>query len=290
MAKTSKKSKASKKKTKDVRDQTTQMYADNGSDALARKIWLAGVGAFAEAQAQMSEARETAFGELVSAGKASEAKLMKQLGSKKKRAGIQSTLRMLTKKAAKQGEDRFEDTRNLIAETALDQREKLEARMRQMREVLGLQNLAVKPKKAEKLNSKLDALEEQVAAIKATSDPIDNDVRKRVERLSQEIADLAASAVGDSTESTNLKEDAEVVNLDARGRLASPVGTADDLTLINGVGPVLQSRLNEIGVYHLWQIADLSDNQLSELETDIGPRAGITRNDWRAQAKDLISG
>ncbi|MEL6830311.1 MAG: hypothetical protein AAFO63_09255, partial [Pseudomonadota bacterium] len=224
------------------------------------------------------------------AGKASEAKLMKQLGSKKKRAGIQSTLRMLTKKAAKQGADRFEDTRNLIAETALDQREKLEARMRQMREVLGLQNLAVKPKKAEKLNSKLDALEEQVAAIKATSDPIDNDVRKRVERLSQEIADLAASAVGDSTESTNLKEDAEVVNLDARGRLASPVGTADDLTLINGVGPVLQSRLNEIGVYHLWQIADLSDNQLSELETDIGPRAGITRNDWRAQAKDLISG
>lgn len=77
--------------------------------------------------------------------------------------------------------------------------------------------------------------------------------------------------------------------VDARGRLDVAIGTPDDLTDIRGVGPALQLRLHELGVFHLWQIAELSDAQILELESEIGARAGVTRNDWRAQAVGLTS-
>ena len=76
---------------------------------------------------------------------------------------------------------------------------------------------------------------------------------------------------------------------DSRGRLSMAKGEPDDLTQIRGVGPALQTRLQELGVFHLWQIAQLSDPQLVDLEAEIGARAGLTRNDWRAQAAALHS-
>jgi len=40
--------------------------------------------------------------------------------------------------------------------------------------------------------------------------------------------------------------------------LDGPEGDADDLKLISGVGPVLEEKLNELGIYHFWQIAKLN--------------------------------
>ena len=37
--------------------------------------------------------------------------------------------------------------------------------------------------------------------------------------------------------------------------LDGPEGEKDDLKLISGVGPVLEDKLNELGIYHFWQIA-----------------------------------
>ena len=41
-------------------------------------------------------------------------------------------------------------------------------------------------------------------------------------------------------------------------RLARPLGRADDLTRIKGVGPKMQAKLNALGVFHFWQLASLS--------------------------------
>ena len=38
-------------------------------------------------------------------------------------------------------------------------------------------------------------------------------------------------------------------------RLAAPRGAPDDLTKLNGVGPQLEKKLNEAGIFHYWQLA-----------------------------------
>lgn len=75
---------------------------------------------------------------------------------------------------------------------------------------------------------------------------------------------------------------------DISGTFGVGSGAADDLTLIRGVGPALQQKLHEFGLYTLQQIAELSDVEIVELEAQIGARAGLTRNDWRAQAASLL--
>jgi small subunit ribosomal protein S2 len=54
-------------------------------------------------------------------------------------------------------------------------------------------------------------------------------------------------------------------------------GEADDLKRITGIDPKLELRLNDAGVFHFWQIADLDDAGLGLLDT------------WVVQAKKLVA-
>lgn len=294
------KSPKTKKKTKTAqkgaqaknRVETKAIQFDAGSDgaAVAKKIWRAGIGAYlsaVETQAANGAAATSVpsvnFGALVAQGKQAESKLLKALGSKKERARLSKELKRLLKPAKDSTAERLQEVSDAISATDVQQREKLEERMRRMRETLGLQHFETKPKKAEKLNSKLDELEEQVAALIASSEPITHDVQARVERLSREIADGAAEAPKPKRAAPKQPE------TDGLGRLASPIGEADDLTQINGVGPALQKRLTEAGIFHFWQIAALSDDQIVRLELDISFVGRIQTQDWRAQAGELLT-
>jgi len=289
MAKSSKVSKkAQKNKTKKASSQAVKLkspVAFSGKDeaaTLAKRIWLAGVGAYVAADQGESVAD---LAVLVDAGKTGEKALLKQLGKKKGRARIADVLSGQGAKAPVTQADRFDEAAAAIAETEAAQREKLEARMQHMRDMLGLQNFESKPKRAQKLNSKLDALEEQVAALKASSDPIDRDVRARVERLGQEIADV----VGDGRAATPSAKTVRTPGVDKRGRLSAPIGPEDDLTAIRGVGPALQQKLYQGGVFHYWQIAKLTDRQISDLEAELGFGARVSTGDWKGQAANLAA-
>ncbi len=74
---------------------------------------------------------------------------------------------------------------------------------------------------------------------------------------------------------------------DARGRLAAPQGEADDLKRLKGVGPVLEGKLNEAGIFHFWQVAALNEGQIAGLEEEMGFPGRITREEWLAQASAL---
>lgn len=79
--------------------------------------------------------------------------------------------------------------------------------------------------------------------------------------------------------------------IDARGRLAGPVGgEADDLKAITGVGKVLEKKLNEAGVFHFWQIAALTPEQIEALEADMNFPGRIARDGWMEQAAALAKG
>jgi large subunit ribosomal protein L21 len=71
---------------------------------------------------------------------------------------------------------------------------------------------------------------------------------------------------------------------------AAEGGKADDLSLIGGVGPKMETELHKAGIFHFWQLAGMTAADVAKLEAngDIGPR--VTREEWVAQAQELLAG
>ena len=67
----------------------------------------------------------------------------------------------------------------------------------------------------------------------------------------------------------------------------APRGEADDLKRITGVSPKLEQSLNDLGVYHFWQLADLDATAVASLDNTLRTRGRIERDGWVAQAKKL---
>ena len=75
---------------------------------------------------------------------------------------------------------------------------------------------------------------------------------------------------------------------DRQATLSAPVAESDDLKLINGIGPVLEGKLNSVGIHRYQQIAALTDADIEQLETEVIHLSGrIRRDDWIGQARVL---
>ena len=72
--------------------------------------------------------------------------------------------------------------------------------------------------------------------------------------------------------------------------LTAPRGVPDDLTKVQGISPQMQSRLNEIGVFHFWQLAELAPEDIARIEDALGVKGRIVRDDWAGQARALNEG
>lgn len=70
--------------------------------------------------------------------------------------------------------------------------------------------------------------------------------------------------------------------------LPAPDGEPDDLMKINGINKALAKKLNEHGVFHFSQIANLTQGDLEELDKALNSKGRIARSDWVAQAKKLM--
>lgn len=69
--------------------------------------------------------------------------------------------------------------------------------------------------------------------------------------------------------------------------LAEPKGAADNLQLISGVGPKLERALNGAGIFHYWQIANVTDGQAAALDDRLDIRGRMLRDNWVEQARNL---
>lgn len=75
---------------------------------------------------------------------------------------------------------------------------------------------------------------------------------------------------------------------DAPPRLEAPRGgKADDLKRIGGIGPQIERKLHEAGIWHFDQIAALSDAEVDWLDGQLRFRGRIRRDDWIGQARAL---
>ncbi len=69
---------------------------------------------------------------------------------------------------------------------------------------------------------------------------------------------------------------------------AALYGKKDDLKLISGVGPKLESLLNENGVYYFWQVAEWDRRDVDIIDDRLDAFKGrITRDNWVQQARQL---
>ncbi len=65
---------------------------------------------------------------------------------------------------------------------------------------------------------------------------------------------------------------------------------ADDVSQIDGVGPKITKQLAGEGLVSLSQIAGLTAAALATLDTKLGLKGRTAREEWIAQAKDLLAG
>ena len=71
--------------------------------------------------------------------------------------------------------------------------------------------------------------------------------------------------------------------------LTAPRGAPDDLAKLSGVGPQLVKKLNDGGVYHYWQLAAMTADDIAKLDKDLKLNGRIQRDGWVAQARKLAS-
>lgn len=70
--------------------------------------------------------------------------------------------------------------------------------------------------------------------------------------------------------------------------LKAPKGEADDLTLIKGIGKKLSSTLNELGVFHFWQIASWTPENIAWVDENLSFKGRIYREAWVEQAQNFL--
>lgn len=64
----------------------------------------------------------------------------------------------------------------------------------------------------------------------------------------------------------------------------------DDLKLIGGVGPALEKKLVAAGITSLTQIAAWKKADVAKFDEELDFKGRIERDEWVAQAKDLVAG
>jgi predicted flap endonuclease-1-like 5' DNA nuclease len=68
-----------------------------------------------------------------------------------------------------------------------------------------------------------------------------------------------------------------------------PRDDRDDLKMIKGVGPAIEKTLNELGIFSLRQIADMSEYDIDRVARRLkGFHSRIHREDWIGQARALL--
>lgn len=112
-----------------------------------------------------------------------------------------------------------------------------------------------------------DADQEAVAEDAASEDESSND-------------ESEAEKTESETDSTSLED----VTFEV---LSAPKGSADDLKKISGVGPVLEKKLNSLGIYHYHQIKSFSDEDIAKVDGVLKFKGRIQRDDWITQAAQL---
>ncbi len=104
--------------------------------------------------------------------------------------------------------------------------------------------------------------------------------------VKEEVAKEPAPVVAGKQEETEPEAASEAV----QPLFATPAGEPDDLKKISGVGPVLEKKLNELGITKFAQIAVFSAQDIERVDIELNLKGRIERDNWLEQIADLARG
>jgi BirA family biotin operon repressor/biotin-[acetyl-CoA-carboxylase] ligase len=102
--------------------------------------------------------------------------------------------------------------------------------------------------------------------------------------LEAPVEEAIATAPVEATPIESFEAPAEVFEL-----LTAPRGAPDDLAKLQGVGPQIVKKLNDAGVFHYWQIAAMTSEDVAKLDADLRFNGRIERDGWVNQARSLLA-
>lgn len=158
---------------------------------------------------------------------------------------------------------------NLRDQTLKQVGEKVSEVRERMDEIRGVVE-GVKAKATDTLDNLEQLFEDRVArALKRLGVPTRDDVQGIARRLEEMNALLKTLA-------------------DNRHTAHSAPDEKNDLKLISGIGPVLEGKLNSVGICSYRQIMALTDAEIERIESEVIHSSGrVHREDWIRQAKAL---
>jgi len=106
-------------------------------------------------------------------------------------------------------------------------------------------------------------------AVKEETEKVVEDVQEKVEKLNEE-------------EITVDEKDAPELFAEA------PESGQDKLSTIKGIGPVIEKKLNDLGIYQFEQIASWTKEQELWIGSQIAFPTRVMREEWVKQAKELV--
>ena len=88
------------------------------------------------------------------------------------------------------------------------------------------------------------------------------------------------------------KAEAKAAPAAADQPLAAPVadGKSDDISLIGGIGPKMETGMRELGYNTFASIAAMSADDVAKAEAHLKQKGRIGREEWIEQAKELLAG
>lgn len=141
-----------------------------------------------------------------------------------------------------------------------------------------------------------------IGAIKSRLEQLErenNRLQKTLSNMQVVKADLGSSQITPQASSISEEVSPEERTSKARSAVSAAIGSKiktasadikDDLKKINGIGPFIEKKLNDIGIYTYEQISQFDTELIAQITDAIQFFPGrINRDDWVGQAKKLMS-
>ena len=154
------------------------------------------------------------------------------------------------------------------------------------------EQLEVELAEAQKQILELEKAEDTSAANETRIEPVDDpdqitDGREACNDPAED--DGPASADDDAVDERTVAQTSHERPEEDDGELPSPRDNRDDLKMIKGVGPAIEKTLNEMGIFHFRQIADMSEYDIDRVARRLkGFHSRIYREDWIGQARAIL--
>ncbi len=138
-------------------------------------------------------------------------------------------------------------------------------------------------------NALADTIESAREAAQIRPAVAEGDANEYVEVTEKQVAEKVEEAVAAEAEAKPEPEAKPEAKPETKPEPAAEPAAADKLTDINGIGPVIEGKLNGMGITTFQQIADLKPEDVERIDGELNFKGRIDREEWISQAKAKIA-